>query len=296
MKLALGTVQFGMNYGISNAVGQVSPEEIKKILKLAADNHIDLLDTAAAYGESEAVLGECLTDSNHFKLISKLPAFKNSNFIQADIGLINQGFQESLRKLNTNHLYGLLLHNADDLLKPGAEFVYQYLLDLKNQGLVKKIGVSVYYPEQVEKLLKIYQFDLVQLPMNLFDQRFYRQGILEKLKDSNIEIHVRSVLLQGLLMMPIAQIPEKLSAAKPYLKNLDQLVFENFLDSRLSLLLEFIKQTQQVDYAILGVTSAEELKLLIEALDFFKSENKEKINWEKFSIEDENLIIPARWS
>ena len=279
---------------------------------MAAENDIDLLDTAAAYGESESVLGECLTDSDHFKLVSKLPAFKNPHFTQADIGLINQGFQESLRKLRVNHLYGLMLHNADDLLKPGAEFLYQYLLDLQNQGLVKKIGVSVYYPEQVEKLLEFYQFDLIQLPMNLFDQRFYRQGILEKLKKLNIEIHVRSVLLQGLLMMPLDKIPEKLNLAKPYLKNLDALVSpllgetglratpKDREGARLSLLLEFIKQTQQVDYAVLGVTSADELKLIIEAFNFFGAENKiqdkAKIDWSKFSIEDESLIVPARWN
>src|SRR6185369_12682558 len=136
MKLGVGTAQFGMNYGIANRSGQPSRSEVSAILELAGTNGVDLIDTANLYGESELVIGECLPEGHRFNIVTKTPYFPASSIADSDRSTLRSACCDSLRKLRQASLYALLVHNADDLLKPGGERLYEEMQLLKDEGLV----------------------------------------------------------------------------------------------------------------------------------------------------------------
>ena len=191
MKLSIGTVQIGLDYGISNQVGKVAFNEVQKILTFAKKHNITYLDTAMAYGLSEEVIGLYRKKNNDkdFKIITKIPDTKHSTIS------INDMLEHALIRLSCDHVYALLLHTAENINKS----TYAQLLSLKEQGKIKKLGVSVYSPEQAFLIAKNFNIDLIQLPLNIFDQRFIESGCLQFLKDKGIEIHTRSLFIQGLL-------------------------------------------------------------------------------------------------
>ncbi len=201
MKLGIGTAQFGLDYGISNTSGKTSLKEVRSILKIATENGVDVLDTAYSYGDSESVIGKCLPEQNRFRIIIKTPSFKKSRYTAADGNTIKSAFYESLERLRLSSVAGLLIHHADDALAEGSEFLYEVMHELKSKGLVEKIGFSVYSGEQIDKLLDLYDFEMIQVPVNVLDQRLIKGGELKKLKNKDIEVHARSIFLQGLLLM-----------------------------------------------------------------------------------------------
>jgi aryl-alcohol dehydrogenase-like predicted oxidoreductase len=207
MQLGLGTVQFGGDYGVSNPGGRTPPDEVARILALAEREDIGLLDTAALYGDSEAVLGGALRRGHKFRIVSKTLKFDAARISQADASALRAGFENSLRRLRQDRLYGLLVHAAADLLRPGGELLWAALNELKREGLVEKIGVSVYTGEDIEAILLRFRPDLVQLPLSVLDQRLIAGGQLARLKAQAVEIHARSIFLQGLLLMEDAELP-----------------------------------------------------------------------------------------
>ena len=170
MKLGLGTVQFGLPYGISNKTGQVALDEIGKILQLAATSGMQIVDTAAGYGDSENVLGRSLAPAHDFLIVTKTLPLRAEKVRREDVAKAEAVFEDSLRQLGQSSVYGLLVHHSADLLNPGGDRLYAALRRWKEEGRVKKIGVSVYAREEVDRLFDRYAFDLVQLPLNVFDQ------------------------------------------------------------------------------------------------------------------------------
>jgi aryl-alcohol dehydrogenase-like predicted oxidoreductase len=262
MKLALGTVQFGLNYGISNSKGQVPYLEIEKILNLAKEHLIDTLDTAQAYGQSEKVLGQF--DLTDFKIITKL------------IG--NSKLEDSLENLNIENVYALMFHHEEEINNKSWRIFEEY----KRQKMVQKIGVSVYTPETLSKIIDKYPIDIVQLPLNILDQRFL--PLLSKLKEKDIEVHTRSTFLQGLLLMNKNDI-------NPYFKPIMS-VLEQLPKNKLEIALEFVNSIESVHKIIIGVTSKQELSEIVDSLnkDFIKTD------FSRFIIEDEKFILPQNWS
>ena len=192
-RLALGTAQFGLSYGVANQQGQVSIDQVAEILRVASAVGVDTLDTAIAYGESEQVLGQVGVSS--FKIISKLQALSDESLdLQKQV---IDSVESSLERLRITQLYGLLLHRPGQLLSNQGVTLYQALQDLKNKGLVKKIGISIYSPTELEALCRSFEFDLIQAPFNIFDRRLERQGWLDKLKKKGVEVHSRSVFSTG---------------------------------------------------------------------------------------------------
>ena len=211
MKLALGTAQFGMQYGITNRTGQLTQEQTAVVLALAYAQGISVLDTAMAYGDAEARLGS--TGVQHFQVVTKLPPI--SLVLPAemtDAGAWAKGqFAASLKRLGLSCIYGLLLHRPSDLLGQHGKDLLRAMQDLQDQGLVEKLGVSVYSPNELEPLLKLAQWDLVQAPLNLVDRRLQTSGWLQRLKDSGLEVHTRSAFLQGLLLTRASALPPQFS-------------------------------------------------------------------------------------
>ncbi len=206
-RLALGTVQFGIPYGIANQIGQVALGDARAILIRAAEEGIDTIDTAIGYGDSERFLGEIGVSG--FNVVTKLPALPVGHLGVA--GWVNEQMANSLARLHSCRVYGVLLHKPTDLLGANGQALFNALCALKDRGLVERIGVSVYSPAELENLPANFRYDLVQAPLNLVDRRLFASGWLGRLKDRGVEVHTRSTFLQGLLLLPRNGIPAKFS-------------------------------------------------------------------------------------
>lgn len=214
-RLALGTVQFGMHYGVANTQGRVSPEQANAMLAAARDAGIDTLDTAIAYGDAEELLGRIGVTG--FRLISKVPGLHR--FKGAIDDWVLAQVEGSLARLRIQSLAGLMLHAPDELLGPHGEDIARGMNRAREAGLVERVGISVYSPEQLAKLVNILQLDIIQIPLNVFDRRFAETGWLDKLASNGVEIHARSVFLQGLLLMPAERVPSKFAPYRPLIDN-----------------------------------------------------------------------------
>ena len=286
MRLALGTVQFGLLYGVANKSGQVSQIEAKSMLRIASENGIDTLDTAIAYGESEKCLGEIGVEN--FKLVTKLPSIPDGCL---DIsGWIHEQVSSSILRLSVDQIYGLLLHKSEDLLGPDGPELYRALGSLKEKGLVKKIGVSIYSPNELEALKNDFSFDLIQAPFNLIDQRLLHSGWMKKLKDSGVEIHTRSTFLQGLLLMKEIDIPPKFSPWKHLWKKWHDWLTENNV-SALHGSLAFALSFPEIERVVVGADNHHQLMEIINATN-----NLLNADLPHLVSKDENLINPANWS
>jgi aryl-alcohol dehydrogenase-like predicted oxidoreductase len=285
IKLGIGTAQFGMNYGISNTTGEVILTEIKEILSLANIEGINLIDTAAGYGNSEQNLG--VAGIEKFKIVTKIPSCPEG--VKPSVW-VNEQFNKSAKLLNTTNLYGLLLHAPNDLLRKDSIGIVDELLNLKENGKINKIGVSVYNPEDLNIFLNLIPIDLVQLPMNLIDKRFSSQNYLRKLKSLNIEIHVRSAFLQGLLLMPYDQIPSKFKTWDAlWIKWHGWLKSNNI--SALDACISYLKNLNEIDRIIVGVNNVNQLADIIRSY-----KNYPQCNFPDISSADHKLINPSLWA
>jgi len=291
MKLGLGTVQFGMNYGMSNLRGRTPPAEVDHILRLAADNGVQVLDTAAVYGDSEVVLGQLLAPDHDFRIVTKTPSFKTSTIHAADAIHLRETFHRSLENLRQGNVYGLLVHHADDLLVPGGERIFAEMQRLLEEGLVRKIGVSVYSGQQIDSILEVYTPDIVQLPLNLFDQRLLESGHLEKLKRRGVEVHARSVFLQGLLLVEPDRVPPHFRPISDELERYSRFLEENKL-TRLQATLAFAAKQRDVDVILVGVTSVVELRDILSALDAISGID---LDMSALKVTDERMVNPSLW-
>ena len=284
MRLALGTVQFGLPYGIANQDGQVTRPVAKAMLQLAAANSIDTLDTAIAYGESETRLGEVGTQG--FKLVTKLPAVPDGC---TDVnGWVKEQVAASLSRLGVSAVYGLLLHRPQQLLESSGETIYQVLQELKKTGQVQKVGVSIYAPSELEALSQ-YRFDLVQAPFNLVDRRLHTSGWLQRLKNNGVEIHTRSAFLQGLLLMPQSTIPVKFAAwAGLWSKWHDWLAHHTA--SAVQACLAFPLSFPEIDRVVVGADNVSQLEKIISAVASIAP-----VDLPDLHCDAEDLINPARW-
>lgn len=284
-KLALGTVQFGLPYGVANQQGQVSQTVIKQLLDSAKNSGISTLDTAMAYGDSEKALG--LQDLKGFTVISKL--FEMPKDCHNVGNWVEQQLCDSLSRLRLDSLEALLFHRPMQLLGANGQELYQAVLGLKNQGLIKSIGISMDSFEELPKVIQHFDFDIVQAPMNIFDRRMETSGLLTQLKSAGVEVHIRSAFLQGLLLMSVDQTP---SYFQPWSDLFN--TYHNWLDthgiSPLQACLSYLNQNSKVDKIVVGVDSLQQLEQIVDAVakptltipDFLQST-------------DEGLINPSRW-
>jgi len=278
LKIALGTAQFGLNYGITNRDGQVTIDKVKSILNYAKDKGIDTLDTAAGYGNSEQVLGEI--GVNDYQVVTKTTSFKNG------VDEVIKGFHQSLNDLNIGQVDGLLIHDINEVKDKEFSGLFKQLNELKQQGLVNKIGFSTYTPEQVDFLLENFGFDLIQVPFNVFDTRLAEGGQLKALKKKNIEIHARSVFLQGVLLN-FDSLSDYFSTWKKQFSKYQLMVEKSGL-TLLEYALNFALNTQEIDKVLVGVDSEKQLKEIVQAM-------KVRNNLDAFSINDLDLLNPSLW-
>jgi len=285
-RLALGTAQFGTAYGVVNELGQVTDAEINEILKYSQLIGIDTIDTAIAYGESEKLLGNA--GVSEFKVVSKLPGLPE--FIDRIDYWVQEQVEMSLARLKLNNLYGLLIHNSTQLIGPRGHELSKALTDLKRNGLVAKIGVSIYSPSQLDRVHEVIKVDIVQAPLNIIDRRFVSSGWLNRLSEEGVEIHTRSAFLQGLLLTPSDLIPEKFKPWSDIWSEWDKWLQSNHCTPA-EAALGFIQEFSQIDRIVVGIETVNQLKELNEAV------NSQWLGkWPYIDSTDERLIDPFHWS
>lgn len=290
MKLTLGTVQFGIPYGISNNKIQTPFKEIEKILEIAQKHKISTLDTAPAYGQSEKIIGKILNKKNYFKIITKTPHINKSVIKNDDIDKLKTSLNQSLKNLQRNKVHTVLIHNTQDIFSKNGEKLFQELINFKNNGFTEKIGFSVYTKKEIELLLKYFEFDIIQLPINILDQKLLIEGNIKQLKKRNIEIHARSIFLQGLLLMN----PNKLNPFfDPIIKKLKKLhlALKKQNVSPLQASIHFIKNIKEIDKILIGINNHNQL---LENINAYNN-NVSNIDYSKFSGIDEEFTNPKNW-
>ena len=285
MKIGLGTAQFGMDYGISNNRGKIPKKEVFEILDKAFSSGINLLDTAVEYGTSQELIGEFLKNNPKLKDIKIVTKDKCKN-----IKNIKKNFEISLSLLNINKLYGLLLHDFKQYEKNPNR--WNELEKLKQENKVEKIGFSLYYPRELEKIINDkLTIDLIQIPYNIFDRRF--EKFFPYLKKHKVEIHARSIFMQGLFFKDPEKVDGYFDKIKNKIKKIRKISQNNDI-SIAHLCIKFVDMNNNINKLIIGVDSLKNLK---ENLNYNKKNLTIDIinDLDSMRVNDENLLIPSNW-
>lgn len=291
MKLGLGTAQFGLDYGVTNKSGKVPEHDIASLVQFARSHDVEIIDTAAAYGTSEEALGRYLNTNDVFKIVTKIPSIKRTVITQRDAQSVSERFMLSLARLRQPKVYALLVHNAQDLLAVNSEALMAEMTKLKQAGYVEKIGVSVYSGLEVDAIVSRHKIDLIQVPINVFDQRLVASGHLKQLKDLRVEIHARSVFLQGLLLLKPAQLPGKFEKLRRPLENYCHYLANAGL-TQIQGALAYVKQLGMIDCLIVGVLSVANLAEICAAM---KAPLYDQLEFSAFALNDNAIVDPTTW-
>jgi aryl-alcohol dehydrogenase-like predicted oxidoreductase len=290
-RMGLGTVQFGMNYGVSNRGGKPSESEIAAILARAVARGVGYLDTAPAYGDAEALLGRLLPEGHGLRIVTKTPPVPDAIIERRHSLQWLESFERSLERLRTDSLYGLLVHHAADLGKPGWEHLVGALHALKSRGMVGRIGVSVYDEQQLDLAESRFRVEFVQLPLNALDRRPVVSGLLGRLKARGSEIHARSVFLQGLLLMPPSGLHTFFEPVRPALVRLHAEWAQRGL-SPLAGCLAFVLRQLEIDAAVVGVNSLAEFDEIADAVAQLPEVGEDFVGLPEIAPQ---YLDPSRW-
>jgi uncharacterized protein len=285
-KLILGTVQLGIPYGINNSSGKPDLDQSNSILKLAEVSGITTLDTANAYGSAISIIGKYHEENNFlFKVVSKFHS--SASNLETSIKL-------ELASLNILQFEAYLFHSFSDFENASIETI-NVLLKLKEQALIKSIGVSVYDNAQFNAAINTSYLDIIQLPYNLLDNNFQRGELISKAKDLNKEIHIRSIFLQGLFFMEVSKIPNKMQKLIPYLNQIEEIALSEGI-SKYELALRYVFQNANIDKVLIGIDSVEQLKLNLNVLENPNLLDKSilaRVN--SIKVVETNLLNPVNW-
>ncbi|MBU0671654.1 MAG: aldo/keto reductase [Candidatus Margulisbacteria bacterium] len=283
-KLALGTAQFGLDYGVNNSRGKIPRDEVEAILDSASSAGIEMLDTASVYGNSEGIIGDYINKvKQNFKIVSKLP---RCSYAEAE-GI----FEGSLKRLGQSKIYGYLVHDFSFF----CDNPWSWELLKKNQafGKIGKTGFSLYHPSELEYILKnSIKVDLLQIPYSLFDRRF--EPYFSVLKDKGIELHVRSIFLQGLVFKQPDQLSSQFDSIKPKIFRLRQISDDTGLNLA-ALCLNFVLSNGSVDKTIVGIDNLNNLN------DMFCNANAgQRVgtvldDLKALKEDSEDILIPSKW-
>jgi aryl-alcohol dehydrogenase-like predicted oxidoreductase len=268
-RIVLGGAQLGLPYGILNGGETLSGEEVARILDTAVVHGIDSIDTAIAYGQSESVIGE--TAQNRFKIISKLPPLpldvsNVSKWVLAQV-------EASLSRLKCTSLDALLLHQPQDLVGQHGAELYAAISSLKIKKIIQRFGISIYVPDELDGIIGKFDIDVVQAPLNVFDRRILK--VIDQLTARNIEVHVRSVFLQGVLIAKPEDRPLRFQPWSNHFEQFDEWVYSSGV-SAMACCLGFALQQPGVAKLVIGTTSANSLAEIMG------------------SIPDSNLDVPVQ--
>jgi len=286
-KLCLGTVQFGLDYGINNKIGKPSDNEMNSILDFAYSQGISYLDTAEAYGDAQQRIGNYHSGVKHrFNLITKY----NS---QIDLPVsIEKRVEHNLSTLKAERLYSYMFHSFDEYKLYYSQF-REHLNSMVNVGLIEKLGVSVYTNEEAMQVLEDNSIRLIQLPFNLLDNINKRKLVLQKAKERGVEIHTRSVFLQGLFFKQLSQLSDSLHNIEPYLKQIRQVQYKSNISMQ-AVALNYVLHQELISKVLIGVDSLLQLQENIESANSQIDESTiRKID--EIDVKEIGLLNPVNW-
>jgi aryl-alcohol dehydrogenase-like predicted oxidoreductase len=284
-KIILGSANFEQPYGVKKNF--IKKGEIKKLFNLASKNKIKTIDTSPLYNKSEKIIG--LLNNNRFKIISKVPKIPKNIKKKNIKKWLKQRVMISLKNLKIKRLEYLLLHNANSLISKNGDEIYKSIKSMKTNKLTNNIGISIYDFNILDKILKKFKFDLIQVPLNILDQRLVKTKWLKKLKEKNIKVHVRSIFLQGILLMNHNRLPKEL---KKLSKN--WMIWENWLKENelnpLQACLSFVLSYRTLDGIVVGSNSANQLDQILKLKRI-----KSNFLLPNLNIKNQKLIDPREW-
>lgn len=290
-ELGLGTAQLGLPYGVSNRTGQPPEDEAAAILAGALNSGIRTFDTAPAYGGSEELLGRLLPAGAAVRIVTKTPPLAGAEVGEADCDGVRRSAERSLERLRRERLDALLVHHGSDLALPGGERLAATLTELRDSGIVRRLGASVYDRAELDAARERLPLDLVQLPLNVFDQRLLRDGTLEELEREGVEVHVRSAFLQGLLLMDPEQLPAQLAAAEQPLRRYHEERLRAGIGP-LEAALGFVDTAPGVGTILVGTNSVAELEQCVAAL---RGRPGPPMDYPPLALDDPTLTDPRQW-
>lgn len=291
LRIGLGTVQLGMDYGVTNQAGRPSLEEAAEIVQVAADHGVPVIDTAAVYGKSERVLGQTLPSDHSFRIVTKTPPLREPAIGSRQIDLVKSAFERSLARLGVSQVEGLLVHHPYDLLADGGDWLWEVMCELQQDERVHKIGVSVYDDHQLGAILEEFDVDLVQLPLNVLDQRALACGRIDELRQAGIEVHARSAFLQGVLLEKPAELPKQFAPLREHLEQYHHFRTSHNLTA-IQAALAFVLQAD-VDCVIVGAAQADQFAAVLDAAVDLP---RKPIDFGDFACHDERFINPTHWA
>ena len=284
-KIILGSANYEQAYGVKRNI--IKKYEIRKLFKFAFRNKIKTIDTSPLYNKSEKIIGSL--NNNRFKIISKIPKTPRNIKKKNIKKWLKHNAKDSLKNLKIKKFDCLLLHNADILLSKNGDEIYKSLKNMKEISMTRKIGISIYDFNQLNKILKRFKFDLIQAPLNILDQRLIQTGWLKELKKRKIEVHARSIFLQGILLLKHNQLPKKLIKLSKKL-----MVWENWLKKNkfnsLQVCLSFVLNQRQLDGIVVGYNNTNQLNQILKLKQI-----KNNFSLPNLNIKDKKLIDPREW-
>lgn len=258
-KITLGTVQLGIPYGIANKQGQPSEKYSHLLLKTALENGITTLDTARSYGNSEEVIGS-FERSEEFTIVSKFKlsdaAFENPALALEEA---RQSIKVSLKNLGISMLPICMYHTKIDQDMKRLNLLIPDLFEkLIEEGLIAEGGISLETPDPLSQINNWKNINSVQVPMNVLDTRLLQDGRMQALMENGVKVFIRSIYLQGLILMEETELPAHLLAAKPYLQSIRSIA--SGMDKTVQeLAFAFVRDTPGVSSIIVGADTIEQL-------------------------------------
>jgi aryl-alcohol dehydrogenase-like predicted oxidoreductase len=284
-KIALGTANFGLKYGLANNIGRVPKSELEKILSVAETAGVRFIDTAQSYGDSENRIGSLC--NKNFSIVTKMGPNLETGYANNSMRSL---VEQSCKRLERSQLYAVMLHRPEVLFSSISKQIVRELNEMKDQNIISKIGVSIYSPEILTAISKIVKLDIVQVPFNIFDQQILSSGWSDKLKWDGVEIHARSVFLQGLLLMQQSSLPCYFTKYwRAHFDSWYKFLNDNSVDA-LEVAFKFALHQDWIDRIVVGVDSVSHLQTLLEI-----EESSEAIDFPLLGCTDANLINPSKW-
>ena len=283
-KIILGSAKFGNTYGRFNKCDNINIQTANQIVQVAHKNGIKFIDTSQDYGNSETLIGDL--NIKNLNIITKIP--KINNLKQKPNDFIKLAVEKSLFKLKVKKLYGILFRSPKYMVKDPYFSLWREAQKLKEKKIIKKIGISIYSPEDLDLVYEKLQPDIVQFPYNLFDQRLKETGWINILYNNKVELHARSIFLQGLLLAEKNKLPKKFSDFNLIWKDYHSWLKKNNI-SALEACLKFLLEEKKISKIVIGIDTPKQLLEIINA----KLKNKMLTTWKK-NI-DERLYNPLKW-
>lgn len=293
-RICLGTAQFGLDYGVSNKHGKINACDVGNILKRSQKHGVHWLDTAADYGTCEEALAAHKDELRKFKIATKSLKYDpiEARPFQEIENLYRSALLQSCKKLHREHADIYYLRSPEEMLNIYGERVIEFIARLKDDGIIKKIGISVYDQNQIEKILQHFTPDIIQVPCNVLDQRLIKSGTLKDLKKMGIEIFARSAFMQGLILMQPSKTPKYFEPIRQHLK-----LFHHECRSHgitpIQAALSFILSQEHIDRIILGVSSLDEWE---EILNIISKPMNTDLDWTSIRLDNEDYLNPAKWN